>query len=201
MHPKQRNSLWCFEVPVVYFSSIWICCRFWNGLDKVVIDIGSVYVNLHFCKIRKNWVQSNKLWWRRNLTKVSKDITLFKTDSIREGCLACQNKNPRTTRWKISFTGLTINFVITVSSASSRFLLSAANCPAEFSSATPVTCSGNPTATVNAVNPPRLLKNSKTCFKCFLWIWQKKPFQSKAFRFTCSQPQQLALSLSLSWNQ
>lgn len=49
-----------------------------------------------------------------------------------------------------------MNFSTTVSLDSLDLTFPSPNCPAEFSSATPTTCSGNPTAVTKAVNPPRL---------------------------------------------
>lgn len=93
--------------------------------------------------------------------------TLFKTDSIRAGCFACQNKNPRNIRWKISFSGFMTTFCKTLSSEFLTLALGFPNCPAELSSTTPATCSGNPPADTKAVNPPRLYiyKNSHLCEK------------------------------------
>lgn len=106
---------------------------------------------LNFLKIankeKKAKVQLGKTW-----------LTLFKTDSTRAGCLACQNKNPRTTRWKISFSGFRIKFRPADSSGSMVSSFGFPNCPAELSNATPTTWSGNASAVSKAVNPPRLKK-------------------------------------------
>lgn len=91
-----------------------------------------------------------------NFVQVNTELTLFKTDSTRAGCLACQNRNPRTTRWKISFTGFRTVVWKVDSSGSMVSSIGFPNCPAEFSNATPMTCSGNASAVNKAVNPPRL---------------------------------------------
>lgn len=89
--------------------------------------------------------------------KTRKRLTLFKTDSTRAGCFACQNKNPSITRWKISFRGFRMNLCRAVSSSDfSASVFGFPNCPAELRSATPITCSGNPAAATKAVKPPRL---------------------------------------------
>ena len=119
---------------------------------KYIIDI-----LLMLTEIYLSFTNTHEALRRKTVVKLgSKGLTLFKTDSMRAGCFACQNKNPRTIRWKISFSGFTIAFCNSVSSDSLDLLFTFPNCPAEFSSATPTTCSGNPAAATKAVKPPRL---------------------------------------------
>ena len=75
---------------------------------------------------------------------------------MRAGCFACQNKNPRTIRWKASLRGFNMNFWKGLSSDSAALGFASPNWPAEFNSTTPVTFSGKLAATASAVKPPRL---------------------------------------------
>ena len=109
-------------------------------------------VTCHFLDKR---IRGNGLF-RNSLLGVRIQRTLLKTDFIREGCLACQNRNPRTIRWKASFKGLRIYVCIGVSSDSLFTVIESPNCPAEFSNETPLTCCGSAAAATSAVNPPRL---------------------------------------------
>lgn len=102
------------------------------------------------------WLVINNSSSRKHFLIARTLHTLFKTDSIREGCLACQNKNPRNTRWKSSFKGLRANFCKVVSSDLLSSEMASPNCPAEFNNETPLTCSGNTAAATRAVKPPRL---------------------------------------------
>lgn len=89
-------------------------------------------------------------------------LTLLRTFSTLAGCLACQKRNPSTTRWNASLSGLTTSLVTALSSpaaasAASGGRLGSPNCPAELSSTTPRTSSGTSVAANSVVKPPRLL--------------------------------------------
>lgn len=123
-----------------------------QNLGPSNFPLGSLW-QLRFCNSATFHIKTGK---KLRFNWESLGHTLFRTDSMRAGCLACQNKNPRTIRWKIVFSGFIITLCRTVSSGSVVPVFAFPNCPAEFNNATPTTCSGNPEAVTNAVNPPRL---------------------------------------------
>lgn len=82
-----------FVVPVVNLSSIWICCRFGDGFDKIVIHIEltpqtrihGVITNLELTPQRKTLIQQHvyfnvlrALHYAISFSHISCNLTTFK---------------------------------------------------------------------------------------------------------------------------